>query len=676
MAIFNPKITSAGNAALLNARNTGVELELTHIAFGTAGYDPVGTETSLKGEVKRIAIGAGVRITPNQIRVAAIWMSDTETASIQEVGFYAGTTLFAVASRATGGAYLTKTAGANLIFSYDWTITAVAASSITVSVDPDALALLVHMADVNAHPQYLTIAEYQRRDNKSSVRAATTANITLSGLQTIDGVALASGDRILVKNQATASNNGIYVVSTSTWQRAEDADAALEVTPGMLVPVERGVAAADSIWQLTTDGAITLGVTSLSFEMVAGQSGVSVGTYRSVTVDKLGRVTGGSNPTTLSGYGIASASQAEAEAGMDETKPATSKSVFQAIDKKVVPATTSVQGIVELATDAETQAGTDAARGVTPAGLKSLMDLYTFGTALVTTTKTLTTTESASCRVDATAGAITLTLPAASTVRDAYMRRVDVTQNALVIRAAGTDKLMLDTAEAAAGQTQTELLFAGDWLHLRSDGTGKWWCLDQAQLPGSIASGLLSYGVAGVSALTVPPVLRSGRRRARVTVVGGGGGGGSSSTTAARGAGGGAGGATIGLFSLTGVSSVNVTVGAGSTTSGGTSSFGTYCSATGGAAGENYAGGNTAGGAGGAGTGGTLNLSGGYGSDGPVQSGAGTGGSGDGGTSLFGGSGRSAGGAGAPGVTPGGGGGGSSIASRSRGADGAVIIEW
>jgi hypothetical protein len=57
---------------------------------------------------------------------------------------------------------------------------------------------------------------------RSPVKVATTANITLSGAQTIDGVSAAAGDRVLVKNQTTASQNGIYVVASGSWSRAED----------------------------------------------------------------------------------------------------------------------------------------------------------------------------------------------------------------------------------------------------------------------------------------------------------------------------------------------------------------------------------------------------------------------------------------------------------------------
>jgi phage-related tail fiber protein len=308
MTVFNPIITQQGQAAVFNAQATGTQLALTHMAYGTGAYNPTGTETALKAEVKRVPIGGGARITENQIRIASIWASSADKVNITEIGFYAGTVLFAVISRAAGGPYMYKTPGSNLIFSYDWVINLVPIGSISISVDPDALALLVHMADANAHPQYLTIAEYQQRDSKNSVRVATTANIpSLSGLLTVDEVALVEGDRVLVKNQAKAFQNGIYIVAAGAWYRAPDADASAKMTSAMMASVEQGTANFDSLWQLTTNAPIVLGATNLVFEVVSGPSGVEAGSYTKVTVDSRGRVTVGSNPTTLAGYGVTDA---------------------------------------------------------------------------------------------------------------------------------------------------------------------------------------------------------------------------------------------------------------------------------------------------------------------------------------------------------------------------------
>ena len=101
-------------------------------------------------------------------------------------------------------------------------------------------------------------------DAKASVRAATTADITLSGTQTIDGVAVTVGDRVLVKNQGTASQNGIYVVAASAWSRATDADTWNELISAFTF-VEEGTVNADTGWVSTVNAGGTLGVTSVAF---------------------------------------------------------------------------------------------------------------------------------------------------------------------------------------------------------------------------------------------------------------------------------------------------------------------------------------------------------------------------------------------------------------------------
>lgn len=112
---------------------------------------------------------------------------------------------------------------------------------------------------------------------KASVRVATTANITLSGAQTIDGVSVVAGERVLVKNQSTASQNGLYVCASGSWSRSTDADTSSEVVSGLSVWVQEGTTNADSQWVLTTDGTITLGSTSLTFTQVSGLGQISDG---------------------------------------------------------------------------------------------------------------------------------------------------------------------------------------------------------------------------------------------------------------------------------------------------------------------------------------------------------------------------------------------------------------
>ncbi len=110
-------------------------------------------------------------------------------------------------------------------------------------------------------------------DYKASCRAATTANLAaLSGLLTIDGVVLVAGDRVLVKDQTTGSQNGIYVAAAGAWSRSTDADDGMELNSGVIVPVESGTVNADTQWMLTSDGAITIGTTSLVFALNADRN--------------------------------------------------------------------------------------------------------------------------------------------------------------------------------------------------------------------------------------------------------------------------------------------------------------------------------------------------------------------------------------------------------------------
>jgi hypothetical protein len=120
-------------------------------------------------------------------------------------------------------------------------------------------------------------------DWKASVRAATTVTGTLTtdfaNGSIIDGVTLATGNRILLKNQATGSQNGIYTVNaTGAPTRSTDADVAAEITASFAVFVEEGTTNADSGWTLTNDGTVTVGTTALVFTQFTGLGQVTAGT--------------------------------------------------------------------------------------------------------------------------------------------------------------------------------------------------------------------------------------------------------------------------------------------------------------------------------------------------------------------------------------------------------------
>jgi hypothetical protein len=117
-------------------------------------------------------------------------------------------------------------------------------------------------------------------DFKDSVRVASTGSVTISGPgAAIDGVTLSSGDRVLLKDQSTGSQNGIYVFngSGSAMTRATDADADVEVTSGLFVFVEEGTTNADNGFVLSTNGTITVGSTALTFTQFSGAGQIVAG---------------------------------------------------------------------------------------------------------------------------------------------------------------------------------------------------------------------------------------------------------------------------------------------------------------------------------------------------------------------------------------------------------------
>lgn len=103
---------------------------------------------------------------------------------------------------------------------------------------------------------------------KAPVRAATTANITLSGTQTIDGVAVVAQDRVLVKDQTNAVDNGIWIVSSGAWSRATDMDSNRDVVKGTRVAVTNGTANATTSWQVTAENTIAVGTDDITFSAV------------------------------------------------------------------------------------------------------------------------------------------------------------------------------------------------------------------------------------------------------------------------------------------------------------------------------------------------------------------------------------------------------------------------
>lgn len=411
---FYAILTNIGVAKQTNADALGIAWKITQMGVGDAnGADPqpAATQTALINERRRAPLNQ-LKVDPaNSAIIIAEQVIPAEVGGwwIREIGLYdADNDLVAIANCApsfkpllTQGSGRTQVVRMNLIVSNS--------ASVELKIDPSVVLA------TRAYVDQKVLEELNKQDFKHSVLVATTGPIALNGLQNIDGVAALAGKRVLVKDQAASKDNGPYVAAVGAWTRTDDADVSAEMTPGLFVHVEQGTANSDSIWQLTTDAPIVLGATPLIFEMIVGRTGVTAGTYRSVTVDKNGRVIGGTNPTTVAGYGITDA---------------VTKSV-------IVP---------------------------------------------VAASKALAVNELGFVLIDASAAAVTVTLPAADAglgVLDVIVRRTDNGGNRLVIQAAGTDKIKFHTHLRAEGYSFFVLMGAGDFWHLRSDGNGSWMPLDR-----------------------------------------------------------------------------------------------------------------------------------------------------------------------------------------------------
>ena len=162
--VLIPQITEAGKQAAINASNTGVEISITAMSFGSGFFEPSGSETVIPGEFVRLPIASGGRVAPTQVRVGSVWADETGTFPIGCIGFWAGTVLWAVWSRANGIPIAVKTPGVDFVSFYDLVIGAVPPNSVNVIVNPDASAALAalgaHEADPDAHPQYLLRSQF------------------------------------------------------------------------------------------------------------------------------------------------------------------------------------------------------------------------------------------------------------------------------------------------------------------------------------------------------------------------------------------------------------------------------------------------------------------------------------------------------------------------------------
>ena len=253
-----------GNSSTATALATGRTIEITgDLAYTSPSFDGSANVTAA-GTLATVATagvtGSSTAIPVVTINAKGLTTSITTAVVIAPAGTLSGSTL---AAGVTGSSLTSLGTIANL-----------SVTAGTISTTPSA------STDI-ANKDYVdTVA--QGLDPKASCVAATTANITLSGTQTIDGVVLIAADRCLVKDQTAPAENGIYVVAAGAWARSADMNAWVEV-PGAFTFIEQGTTQADTGWVCTSNAGGTLGTTAITFVQFAGAGSYTASTGLTLT---------------------------------------------------------------------------------------------------------------------------------------------------------------------------------------------------------------------------------------------------------------------------------------------------------------------------------------------------------------------------------------------------------
>lgn len=265
---FAGTLNISGTFQISGTSVTATAAELNRLAGVTAGTAAAS---------KALVLDSSRNISNINQLTSTSFQNDGASFTVSSVGAVVGSSLSSATINVGSGAFQASSASATFTTSLQSASFSTSGSG-NITAGGDLIATGNAYAQTNkklATEEYVNSVQ-QGLDVKQSVRVATTANITLSGTQTIDGVAVSVGDRVLVKNQSNAVNNGIYVVAVGSWSRSSDADASAEVTAGLFTFVSEGTQNADSGWILTSDDAITLGTSDLTFVQFSGAGMITI----------------------------------------------------------------------------------------------------------------------------------------------------------------------------------------------------------------------------------------------------------------------------------------------------------------------------------------------------------------------------------------------------------------
>jgi hypothetical protein len=256
--------STTGNAATATALATGRTIAITgDLAYTSPSFDGTGNVTAA-GTLATVAsagtTGGSTAIPIITINAKGLTTSITTAAVVAPAGTLSGNTL---ASGVTASS-LTSLG----------TIASLTATAGTIATTPTASTDIANKLYVDTVSQGL--------DAKASCVAATTADITLSGAQTIDGVSVVAGNRVLVKNQTLSQNNGLYLCASGAWTRTTDADTWDELTSAFTF-IEQGTTNADTGYVCTANAGGTLGTTALPWSQFSGAGTFTAGTGLTLT---------------------------------------------------------------------------------------------------------------------------------------------------------------------------------------------------------------------------------------------------------------------------------------------------------------------------------------------------------------------------------------------------------
>lgn len=285
------RATGAGNVSIQIA-----ESQVTNLVSDLAAKQPLDAElTALAGLVSAADqlpyfTGAGTASLTTLSAFARTLIDDVDASTMRStLGLVIGTNVQAFDAELAALAGLTSAADALPYFTGSGTASTTTLSSFMRTVLDDASAAsaaatlsvlplsggtltgaLTLAGDAASALQATTLQQVQAIAGTGlnvhpSVTLATTANITLSGEQTIDGV-LTSSTRILVKDQTTAAQNGPYITSAGAWTRATDADTAAENSKGSYYFVNSGTTNGKTAWYQTSNTVVTLGTDAITFQ--------------------------------------------------------------------------------------------------------------------------------------------------------------------------------------------------------------------------------------------------------------------------------------------------------------------------------------------------------------------------------------------------------------------------